>query len=95
MLERLKQNKSQTDNDKKLNINIGVILQKQGQFKKAEEYLQKAVESTAASAPEDNFAANFNMGLNHMHQSHHDQALASFNACLLLLPSDSLSQSQL
>ena len=62
--------------DVKVSINLGTILQKQGHFSKAEAHFEQALKilTTNNASRDDKFAAHFNLGLNHLHQSKFAQA---------------------
>lgn len=96
-MEQLKQSSPLTVNDFKINVNMGVILQRQGHYAKAETFFSQAVDGTnAQSQPlSDVFAAHFNFGLNHMHLSKLSEAAAQFKAALgTLKPPQSQTQEQ-
>lgn len=64
-----------------MNINMGVLLQKQGQYQKAEEFLLRATKMELTNK-DDQFAAVFNLGLNHVHLGKLDESIVQFNKCL-------------
>jgi Tfp pilus assembly protein PilF len=64
-----------------MNINMGVLLQKQGKHQKAETYLAKACK-LGDENHEDHFAALFNLGLNHIHTGKLTESVSQFNRSL-------------
>lgn len=83
VLQTLKQSQGNLENNQKLNINIGVIHQRQGQLDKAEEYLERAVNGT--DDKQDQFISHFNLAMTYMQSNKMDQALNNLHQALTLI----------
>ena len=92
VMAKLQQGNSDFENDSKFNINMGVLLQRQGDADRAVEYFTKAtVTSGAPRGPMEEFALNFNLGITLMQQNRLQLSIDHFNKALILLKSENRS----
>ena len=84
VMAKLQQGNAHCESDAKFNINMGVMLQRQGDQEKAIEFLSKASAASAAhkGPGQEEFAANYNLAIALLQSNQLSQALTHFNKAL-------------
>ena len=93
VMAKLQQGNAHCESDAKFNINMGVMLQRQGDQEKAIEFLSKAsaASATQKGSGQEEFAANYNLAIALLQSNQLSQALTHFNKALQLIESENRS----